>query len=171
MGDERVTGEVDQNNYLQLEARYANHPLINDVFDTSARDDEIPEFFATRIQELFFENISKLTNVKIISILGVGQDGHTAGIFPLDEATFQEVYKEDVMYAPVTNKSLTIDSRASLTPGWILSNVDHIIGFITSESKKQILNELINESREIHERPAELLKLHKNSFIYTDIGS
>lgn len=171
MGDERVTGEVDTNNYSQLKTRYSSHPLINDVLDTSARKEETPEFFATRIQKLVLENISKLTNVKIILLLGVGRDGHTAGIFPLPEDTFRETYKEDVMYAPVHHKTLTIDSRASFTPSWILSNVDDVFGYITTEAKKQILDELMNESKEIHERPAELLKIHKNSFIYTDIGS
>jgi len=113
----------------------------------------------------------ELSNPKIITILGVGLDGHTAGIFPLEKSIFQETYKEDVTYAPVHLKSLTIDSRASFTPNWILNSSDVLIGYITGETKKEILDGLLNESKNIHERPAELLKLHKNSFIYTDIGS
>ncbi len=169
MGDERVTGEVETNNYLQLKERYFDHPLIEQVLDTSALVDETPEIFATRVKNIFVENISNLTEPKFLAVLGVGADGHTAGIFPMNEESFSNVYEADSTYVPVHLESLTIDSRASFTPNWILNSSDAVIGYIAGETKKQILNDLMNESKDIYERPAELFKRHKNSFIYTDI--
>ena len=53
MGDERVTGEVKTNNFLQLESRYRDHELIGRVLNTSAGEKETPENFATRIKNVF----------------------------------------------------------------------------------------------------------------------
>lgn len=170
MGDERVTGKEKINNYLQLKSRYKDHPLIGCVIDTSAQEAENPENYATRIRKIFFEKyFSKLHNPKIFMILGMGTDGHTAGIFPLDEESFAKMYEADSMYVPVHAEGLTIDSRASFTPGWILESVDAVIGYVVGDGKAAMLNQLKTESKPIHERPAEILKRHKNSTVYTDI--
>ena len=169
MGDERGSRESTTNNSLQLTARYPDHYVTNNIIMTVPEASENLENFTNRILETFSTEIKKLTNPKIIQVLGVGSDGHTAGIFPLPESEFAQVYdRPDLDIVPVAIKGLTIDSRASFTPNWILGKADVLIGYVVGAGKKMILESLINESKEIHERPAELIKRHERATVYTD---
>jgi 6-phosphogluconolactonase/glucosamine-6-phosphate isomerase/deaminase len=168
MGDERVSGESEINNYLQLVNRYPEHPVTIRTLDTSALKNESEKDFAVRVENIFLETLTKLNNPKILFILGVGTDGHTAGIFPLEESAFRRVYQDDLTYVPVKLEGLKIDSRASFTPNWILNNVDEVIGYVVGNDKKEILSKLSSETKNLNERPAELLNLHKRVHIFTD---
>ncbi len=168
MVDERVSGEAEINNFLQLVERYPDFVKNQEVVDTTPMSSESIEDYARRIEKTFFKKISELNNPKIITLLGMGRDGHTAGIFPLTEDRFKETYPDDGTYVPVYLEGLTIDSRASFTPSWLLDHSDQLVAFIAGDSKREILDSLINESKELHERPAELMKLHKDAHVYTD---
>jgi len=168
MGDERVSRESGINNFLQLQSRYAEHPILQHLLPTVPEEDESTKDFALRVENIFFEKLASLTNVKIIQVLGVGSDGHTAGIFPMDKPAFLKIYQDDLTYVPVTLEGLTIDSRASFTPHWILKNVDELIGYAIGADKQEILMRLNSEDKKLHERPVELLKLHKRTTLYTD---
>jgi len=171
MGDKRVSGEESLSNYLQPKARYQNHENFQLVINTSTHENELVENFAMRVKNIFVNKFSELTNPKIISLLGVSADGHTAGIFPLDKESFTETYGANTTYVPVHLERLTIDSRASFTPIWILEQSDEVIGFITGQSKKITLSELINTDKQLHEQPAQILKIHPLSTLYTDLGT
>lgn len=99
--------------------------------------------FAVRIEKDVATLSASLTRVKNFSVFGVGSDGHTAGIFPLSEPAFNEVFVDDRTYVPVQVEGLTIDSRASFTPGWILNYVDEIITYVVGQDKRPILESLI----------------------------
>lgn len=170
MGDERWSREQKVNNTLQLQACCPDHLITKSLIETIPNENESLEDFATRIEKIFLEKISELRNLKIFMILGIGADGHTAGIFPLPNESFQKVYQDDLTYVPVHAPGLKIDSRASLTPSWILDHVDELFAYVVGQSKQTILESLQNETKELHERPAELLKLHKHSHIYTDLA-
>jgi 6-phosphogluconolactonase/glucosamine-6-phosphate isomerase/deaminase len=101
-------------------------------------------------------------------VLGMGPDGHTAGIFPLPKESFRETYPDDLTYVPVHVEGLTINSRASFTPSWILGQVDELFAYVTGDSKHAMLESLVNETKELHERPAEILKRHRCAHLYTD---
>lgn len=133
-------------------------PLVNE----SIKD------FSIRIEEKFFSTLTQLHNPKILYVLGIGTDGHVAGIFPGEIDWFRKTYQEDLTYVSVHQEGLTIDSRASFTPTWILQNADELIGYAVSQSKKEILTKLNTEDKKLNERPAELLKLHARSTVYTD---
>ena len=169
LGDERVSREPTINNSLQLKARFPNHPLLKQLIETVPTEAESAKNFSLRISENFFSLLTELHNPKIIYVLGVGTDGHTAGIFPLEIELFRKVYQEDRSYVPVHLAGLTIDSRASFTPSWILNNVDELIGYVVGIDKQEILTKLNSEDKKLNERPAELLKLHKRTTVYTDL--
>lgn len=168
MGDERGSREPSENNYLQLVSKYPEHPVTERTLRTDLHEGENLKNFATRIEKTFLEKLTELNNPKIIFLLGIGADGHTAGIFPLSEAEFRRTYRDDLTYAPVHLEGLRIDSRASFTPSWILNNADELIGFAVGADKQEILAKLSSETKKINERPAELLNQHKRSTFYTD---
>jgi len=169
MGDERVSREPAINNFLQLQSRYPEHPILKHLLETVPKENESAINFALRVGENFFSILTELNNPKIIYVLGVGTDGHTAGIFPMRIESFRKTYQDDLTYVPVSVEGLTIDSRASFTPSWILSNVDELIGYVVGADKQEILTKLNSEDKKLSERPAELLKLHARTTVYTDL--
>jgi len=168
MGDERGSRGVELNNFLQLQAKYPVHWITKNCLRTVPEENENLEKFSTRISDQLDQALAELSNSQIIHLMGMGSDGHTAGIFPLPEDQFAEVYNQDVSIVPVHLESLTIDSRASVTPTWINTYVGHVIGYAAGESKKTTLESLTNETKPIHERPAELWKLKSGTRVYTD---
>ncbi len=168
MGDERVSGAPSENNYLQLKTRYEGFRILDRIIDTSIHTDERAPEFSKRIQTEIEKYILESKNLKIISILGIGGDGHTAGIFPMEREAFLDTYPDDQTYVSVSLDSLELNFRASLTPGWILANVSELFVYVAGPSKLDILYMLISEDKSIHERPAELIKQHINAHIYTD---
>jgi 6-phosphogluconolactonase/glucosamine-6-phosphate isomerase/deaminase len=172
MGDERVSRESSINNFLLLQSRYPKHPILKHLIETVPKENESAASFVLRVEKYFFSILTELHNPKIIYVLGVGIDGHTAGIFPMEIESFRRTYQDDLAYVPVIIEALTIDSRASFTPSWILNNVDELIGYVVGSSKQEILTKLNTEDKKLNERPAELLKLHTRTTVYTnlDIG-
>jgi 6-phosphogluconolactonase/glucosamine-6-phosphate isomerase/deaminase len=169
MVDERFSSDPSVNNSLQLKNRYPHHNLTQKLIMSVPEPDQSNLDFANSLGKILTQTITKLDNPLIIALLGIGTDGHTAGIFPLPEESFGDIYKDDSVYVPVHIKGLKIDSRASCTPSWILTQVDHVVGYIVGDTKTAVLQSLINESKPIHERPAELIKRHQDAVIYTDI--
>lgn len=170
MGDERVSGESSVNNYLQLRSRFPEFVHDHLVVDTSGHDNETVENFATRISKQLEKIFQSAEDIGSIAILGMGSDGHTAGIFPMEETQFSNTYKQDVTYVPVINKTLTIDSRASLKPEFFLE-CENVVAYITGDSKAEKLKELIAEDKFLYEMPAQIIKQHTNSTVYTDINT
>jgi 6-phosphogluconolactonase/glucosamine-6-phosphate isomerase/deaminase len=170
MGDERGSRDAKINNSLQLTTKYPDSFVSENLILTVPQLTENLEDFTSRISNTFSTEIYQLINPKIIQVLGVGSDGHTAGIFPMPKEQFGSIYERDLDIVPVHLEGLKIDFRASVTPNWIRSQPDQLIGYITGAGKKLILESLVNETKEIHERPAELIKQHQHSIVYTDQG-
>jgi 6-phosphogluconolactonase/glucosamine-6-phosphate isomerase/deaminase len=169
MGDERGSRDAEINNSLQLVTRYPDHYVTHNLILTVPELAENLENFTSRISTTFAAEISNLKNPTFLQVLGVGSDGHTAGIFPLPLELFTTTYEQDDLdIAPVHLEALRIDSRASFTPNWILTKPDELIAYVVGACKQNILQALIQETKEIHERPAELIKRHTRSTLYTD---
>lgn len=168
MGDERGSRDPKTNNYLQLQSQQRDHWAASNCRNTVPEVSESLATFAKRISEQLETTITSLNNPQVIYLMGAGTDGHTAGIFPLAQDRFKAIYERDLSVVPVHLTGLRIDSRASVTPQWIMNHVDHIIGYAVGSDKKTILESLKNETQAVHERPVELWKLKPGSKVYTD---
>ena len=169
MGDERGSRERKIGNYTQLVDRYGAEATTS-VVDTSMSIGETLDQYSARLSEIIRETIYKNQISSIVSIQGIGADGHTSSIFPMRNDRFQETYEADGPYVPVRMKGLTIDSRASLTPSWLLNNVDLMIGYAIGDTKAAVIRRLLERTEyELHDMPASLLTKHPNSHLYTDV--
>lgn len=127
LGDERGSREPTINNYLNLQSTYPDHWVTANCLPTVPEAEESLEQFSIRISTQLDVALNKLHQLQVIHLMGIGTDGHTAGIFPLDEDQFAAIYSQhDQSIVPVHLESLTIDSRASATPQWIIDHVDHV---------------------------------------------
>ena len=90
-----------------------------------------------------------------LTILGLGDDGHTASLFP-----YKKINHDNDLVIFSEGKGL---KRISLTPK--IFSASRELAFLVSGSSKQIaLKRLINEDESVDRTPAKLIK-HKNNII------
>ena len=167
LGDERWSRAPGSNNYVQYAARFTDHPLLPQLVDTSVAPDESHRAYAERLARTFKQLQHERPHALIIALLGIGSDGHTAGIFPMNEQSFIETYEADVPYVPINVEGLSEPFRASLTPSEIERSAA-IVAYATGSEKHDVLTELHVTKRSLHEQPAQLIARHANADLFTD---
>lgn len=153
------------NNYTQYAARFSEHPLFPNIIDSNVRAAESIEEFAERLTEAYHQ--AREHSEPIVALLGVGEDGHTAGIFPMPEATFTETYPNVDGYVATHIETLPEPDRVSLTP-YALMQTDRIVAYAVGEKKQHILSTLRSQPVPQHTTPATLITEHPAALLVTD---
>jgi 6-phosphogluconolactonase len=99
-----------------------------------------------RYSKILEENLTKKNNLPFFDLifLGMGEDGHTASIFP-DQIELMNSQKNcAVSTHPETNQK-----RITLT-GNVINNAGKVIFLITGKSKAKVLSEVINNKYKIY---------------------
>jgi 6-phosphogluconolactonase len=91
-------------------------------------------------------------------MLGMGDDGHTASIFPNQMELLESDQISEVAFYPVTGQK-----RITLT-GKVLNNAKKVAFLISGESKAQIFDDIIHESKDALLYPAS--HIHPNGELY-----
>jgi 6-phosphogluconolactonase len=93
-------------------------------------------------------------------LLGLGEDGHTASIFPdrLELFSFDE-------YCAVAEHPVTKQKRVTIT-GRIINNASKIIFLVTGESKKEMVDKIINQKEGYEKLPASLVNPVEGELIW-----
>lgn len=99
-------------------------------------------------------------NNHLIAFLGMGPDGHVAGILPNSPATKSS-------YAWVVGYKTAEFTRITLTP-FALSHVNKVFVLARGEAKRQTLSTLKSENLPIADQPAQLLKKFSSAVIFND---
>ena len=140
--DERMIPEDDkESNYGEFSKILVNKGVISDknVFPIWYYQDELrslAEYTLTIRNEVPFEN--ELPHFELI-LLGIGEDGHTASIFPDNLASFTSEHFVESTIHPQTKQH-----RITLT-GSAINNAQQVIFLVTGESKTAILQQVIRE--------------------------
>ena len=87
-------------------------------------------------------------------LLGMGDDGHTASIFPNDLSLIHSDQFVAVSIHPVSNQK-----RITLT-GQIINQADDVIFLITGASKAEILKQIIHKEQDFRNYPASYIHAH-----------
>ena len=150
-GDERCVSPDDENsNYKQ-----ANDILISKILIPAEnvhriRGENNPEEEAVRYALEIKENINYRGENPVFDLvlLGLGEDGHTASIFPDEIEMF-----EDERVCAVTKHPLTGQNRITIT-GKVLNNANRVFFLVTGANKAQRISEIMNDDEAAKLLPA-----------------
>ena len=161
LGDERcVDSESDLSNSLMLKnsllTKYGSKAFFYEIFSDKKVDDNISK-------NLLISNISEKCNGHPpsfdLTLLGLGDDGHTASLFP-----YQKDNNSDDLVIFNEGKGL---KRISLTPR-VLSASSKIIFLVSGTSKQLALKRLLDKNESEERTPSKLIKSINQISIFCD---
>ena len=104
--------------------------------------------------------------------MGVGKDGHTAGVMPFPESKklFEDLFldQEWVASFDATGKS-EHKLRFTTTLTFIKKQVDHAVVYVQGKDKKEALEKISDKKGELYEIPAKIFCEMKDVVLCTDI--
>lgn len=140
---EKVTiGLVDER-YVNNTSEFSNENLVinNLVTNLAKKATFIPMVFHSENENLNLDMVKKAYNVfenPTVVLLGMGDDGHTASIFPNDEAS--TIANSTSELIAITNAPNHPKRRITCST-FLLKNAKHTYLLFTGENKKVILEE------------------------------
>ena len=146
---------------------YLNIPAEN-IHRIKGEDDPVAE--SLRYQDLLYKNLPSENGFPQFDLimLGIGEDGHTASIFP-DRL---ELFKTDTLCA-VSIHPVSSQQRITLT-GKVINNASNIIFVATGKSKAEVIEKIIKRKSDFESHPAaHVLPLHGKLrwFLDTEAGA
>jgi 6-phosphogluconolactonase len=152
-GDERcVPPDQEESNYGMTQKYLLNFIDIPEKNIHRVKGEYNPEKEAERYSKDIVKGVSSENGLPGFDLimLGLGEDGHTASIFP-DQ---MHLLNSDKVCEVSTHTS-TGQKRITLT-GNVINNSKRIIFLVTGKSKAEILKKIINEKKKIY--PAEFIE-------------
>ncbi len=162
-GDERcVPPDDDQSNYkMTFDTLFSKIEIPADNIHR-IRGEKTPEEEAERYAAEIADNLELRNGVPVFDliILGLGEDGHTASIFP-DQL---DLLKVDKLCAVATHPD-SGQKRITLT-GKVINNANNIFFLVTGQQKAKRLSEIMNNEEVAQNHPAAHIEPHEGSVIW-----
>ncbi len=121
---------------------------IENIFRMKGED--IPDIEATRYAELLHHNLPAHEGIPVFDLilLGMGNDGHTASIFPDQLELLTSLKSVEVATHPVSGQK-----RITLT-GPVINAAEQVVFMITGSDKADIVATIVGQSEEAKKFPA-----------------
>jgi len=172
--DERVSDDLDINNYAQLQATHFWNKLVRS--DAYSIPTELLGRNSTELRDAFELAIRKwksdFPKGIIVGLYGIGEDGHTAGIIPgvyskadFDVRYLGERYVEE--FEAVDKGSFPF--RVTTTLSFMRDMVDVGYFFVQGERKASALKATLSAEGDIHDTPARIMHEMRKAYVFTDI--
>lgn len=176
--DERYTHDDEESNFSKVthttffkQATDMGIPHI----DPRPRENETLEEAGKRFDLALKEwHITHQDGV-VVTTIGIGTDGHTAGILPMPHNTdmFQKLFLKDgvcaVGYEALPEMNV-YTKRITTTLTYFTRHIDHAIIYATGAQKKDALKTMIEKGDEYSQTPAKILQRVKNATLFTDVS-
>lgn len=161
--DERWSTDPQVNNSRQLQA--AGLPV--EILEPQLN--ETVAAMGLRFNQLLHDWRVQYSEGQMIATLGMGADGHTAGISPLpdDPTIFKELFTEDTIWAVGYEGLLVPPERVTVTFPF-LNQISQLIALITGAAKQPVLAAALAEQQQPHQLPMTALAHHPGLRIFTD---
>ncbi len=149
--DERCVEPTDsESNFGMTYDAFLQKTLVQGENIFRMRGEEIPEYEAERYSNLLLKELPASGGYPVFDLilLGMGNDGHTASIFPNDMSLL-----DSELSVAATVNPYTLQKRLTLT-GNTINNAKQIVFMITGESKSKILKEIVENKPNAKNYPA-----------------
>jgi len=175
--DERWTYEEKNSNFAQLIARPFWHKALEtgvsfidprphepeDLYDTAKRFDLALKHW----------HVTHRDGV-VIATMGIGADGHTAGVLPMpeDPETFKTLFEHTttcVRGYTVPKEKNPHTKRMTVTLTYLRRHVDHAVVYVVGEEKREALERAQASTHNLAETPAQVLHRIPDGQVYTDV--
>jgi 6-phosphogluconolactonase/glucosamine-6-phosphate isomerase/deaminase len=170
--DDRFTTDAEGNNFrvMQRTLFYARCAEKGVQFIPSFPDEqETHTKYCERIKQALENFYKQHPQGHTIGIFGIGEDGHTASIFPSSESDFLTSYATDAFYTEVKRPALTYPLRGTVTPAFIEDKIDDVVLYAVGSTKcDNILNYMHNKNFAHYQIPALIPAQHPQSILFTD---
>jgi 6-phosphogluconolactonase len=162
-GDERcVPPEDDESNFKSAKENLFNYLPVphENIFRINCEND--PEEEAIRYAKIISNNIVSEHSFPQFDIimLGLGEDGHTASIFPGRLGLFSTN-----KICAVTEHPASKQKRITIT-GNVINNAKKVVFIVSGESKSEILSVILNKKKGYNNLPASLVNLLSGEVIW-----
>ena len=129
------------------------------------KGEAVPEDESERYQKLLWDKLPVRNQFPVFDLilLGIGDDGHTASIFPDNLSLLNSDRWVNVAKHPVSGQK-----RITLT-GKTICNANQVVFFVTGANKSEIVNQIVNKKPEATKYPASYIHdFEGNSDFYID---
>ena len=176
--DERYSFDDDDWNFSKLEhSSLLAHATQNGVhlIDPRPHENETLEETAKRFDlALKHWHVIHRDGI-VIATMGVGPEGHTAGILPIPENTpaFTKLFLDDKKCAvgyEVHPEKNPYTKRITTTITYLTRHVEHAIVFASGVPKRDILRSIVQGEGDVASVPAMVLQQMKRVDLYTDLS-
>lgn len=153
-GDERCVPPTDEESNYKLAYDHLLKPLKvsdNTIFRMWGEDEPAKE--AVRYHQLLDSNLPVRNGYPVFDLMiqGLGEDGHTASIFPNQKELLLSQNFAEAAYNPYS-----MQKRITLT-GEVISNAKEIFFLATGSGKAEVLAEIIHKTGNFKEYPANFI--------------
>ncbi|MCX7797599.1 MAG: 6-phosphogluconolactonase [Melioribacter sp.] len=162
-GDERCVNPTDeQSNYFMAYNYLIKHLNIPKENLFRIRGEINPEEEVKRYSKILEKELNIVNGLPSFNLimLGLGEDGHTASLFPNQLNLFFSDNYCVVSFHPENNQK-----RISIT-GKIINNAEEVVFLVTGKNKSEKIYEIINESKNAKDYPAYFVKPDSGKLIW-----
>jgi len=162
-GDERCVPPTDDESNYKMTREYLLYGIdIPEANIHRILGEAKPELEAIRYSNVINEQLPKTAGVPVFDLilLGMGEDGHTASIFPHEIALWDA---ED--FCEVANHPVSGQQRITFT-GKIINNAKVVAFLVTGVGKKDKVAEIINHKGNFSSYPASLVAPVSGSLLW-----
>lgn len=150
-GDERcVPPDNEESNYLMTNKHLFSKVKIPEKNIFRIEGEREPELEAERYSGIILQNVPSVNKFPSFDLvmLGLGEDGHTASIFPDNLRLINTEKICEVAEHPISQQK-----RITLT-GKVINNSKKVLFLITGENKSKIVDTIINRKSGFDKLPA-----------------
>ena len=163
-GDERCVPPTDsESNYkMAYEALFSRLQIpASNIFRIRGEND--PQNEAKEYSEIVKKQLPQTNKIPKFDLimLGLGEDGHTASIFPNQKSLLES----EKIYATCCDILKQDKQRITIT-GKVINNASTIVFIVTGNNKAQVVDEIINQKDNYKNYPASFIQPHNGELYW-----
>ena len=162
-GDERCVLPTDsESNYKMAYEALLSRLQIPDSNIFRIRGENDPQNGAKEYSEIVIKQLPQTNKIPKFDLimLGLGEDGHTASIFPNQKSLLES----EQIYASAVHPE-TGQKRITLT-GKVINNASTIVFIVTGNNKAKVVDEIINQKDNYKDYPASFILPHNGELYW-----